>query len=134
MPEGYFYNPNQENNLPVDSIGSGEIQKTDYKYVEHVPDSFANNPDVFKLKHLLEMDAENTIVVVGDEILYLGGTLNYENVPHLDVPVPDYFNPEVKKPGPVRAIKEDGRIIVFATNHEKAMLYINQNRKDVVVA
>jgi hypothetical protein len=107
-----------------------ETQLTNYSFVEHVPKSFENNPDTFKLKHLLEMDAENTIVIVGDELLYFGGKLGYDNLPHLEVPVPDYFNRDQRVSGPVKAIKEDGRTIAFATNQEKAMIYIGQHSRD----
>lgn len=117
--------------MPVDS---SESQTVSFKFVEHVPKTFENNPDAFKLQHLLEMDAENTIVIVGDQLAYFGGQLSADIIPHLEVPVSNYFNPEVKVPGSVKSIMEDGRVIAFATEQEKAIQYISQRQTNLRAA
>lgn len=118
--------------IPEADHGTAEINmpSVSYENVANVPLNFGENPDNLKIHYLMEMNADDTIVIVGDEVIYYGGPLHYQEVPNLKVRATNkYFNRQDLLP--VKAIMEGKRIIAYATDYEKASLFINQFKKAV---
>lgn len=99
-----------------------------YKFIEHVSADFPQAQNNLELRHKLELDADNTIVVVGDEVTYYGGPLTYQVIPGLKVDARNqaFGHRDLVS---VKAIMEGRRVVVYATDHEKAMLFINERKK-----
>ena len=110
---------------PVERVANAEVKTELYTHVEHVDESFPLKQDNLELRHLLELDADNTIVVVGDSTIYHGGPLTYVEIPGLkaDASHKAFGHLDLIS---VKAILEGKRVLAYATDHEKAMLYINQ--------
>ena len=119
--------------LSPEQQASPESGVINYSYIENVPSDFPQNPDKIELNHLMELDADNTIVIVGDEIVYHGGPLGYESVPGTKVLATNNFFRR-KEIQPIKAIIEGKRVVAYATDHEKAFLYIGQKKQDLSVA
>lgn len=116
------------NSEPAPGSAEKSEQSVVYENVARVPLEFAANPDSFKIHNLMEMHADETIVVVGDEIVYYGGPLHYQEVPNLKVRATNkYFDRQDLLP--VKAVMEGNRVIAYATDYEKASLYINQFKR-----
>lgn len=86
-----------------------------------------------ELDYLFMGEGANKIVLPGQEgegIVYYGGKLDVQEIPNAKVDVSDYFNPKVVKRGPVYAIVEGRRVVVYATSPTKATHYIEELYKN----
>ncbi len=118
-----FSGPEQQSFRP----NNGEQTAKPYFEV-FVPQKYENNPNLFDIQSQLELDPENTILVVGDQVMYFGGELRAENLENVTLPMPAYDNPSARRMANVKKISEDGRTIAFAMDADRAMNHIRQNQ------
>ncbi len=135
MIEGYNPQPEKEQQPRNEWRGynSGQMssEKTAQNY--HVEYGVGEKPNVLEVQHLMEMDPENTILVAGDNLIYLGGNIEVSEEAAIKVAMPVYGGEpglRVVRPTTVYRILEDGRTLVYAIDVEKARQYIEaqQNR------
>lgn len=113
-------------------IAHGETLRVSYGNVEHVNDSFSG-PEIssdqkMEIYHMLELNPEDTIVVVGDDVLYRGTGFNYEEIGmRIKATKQHKYGDGFLD---VKAIKEGKRIIAYATDREWAELYISQFKRE----
>lgn len=137
MPEGLSHDL-ERGNLPqvyeTEAFRRQSENKKVYSVVDYVPESYSEKPNNLVLANKFQLDPENTIVLVGNTIIYSGTPLESEDVAGLKVKPTEKSNFATYGGDDrlqIKAIKEGGRTIAFATNESQAKQYISQSRKEV---